>query len=73
MNGLWKKRVSAFIMALVMIVSLMPMALADEVENQPQNPDQKTEAEDLVIIQATETQKAGTAMKHTCIRKPKLE
>ena len=28
MNGLWKKRVSAFLMALVMIASLMPMALA---------------------------------------------
>ena len=30
MNGLWKKRVPAFLLTLVMIVSLMPAALADE-------------------------------------------
>lgn len=29
MNGLWKKRVPAFLLTLVMIVSLMPMALAE--------------------------------------------
>lgn len=29
MNGLWKKRVLAFLLTLVMIVSLMPMALAE--------------------------------------------
>lgn len=30
MNGLWKKRVPAFLLTLVMIVSLMPAALANE-------------------------------------------
>lgn len=30
MNGLWKKRVPAFLLTLVMIISLMPAALADD-------------------------------------------
>lgn len=30
MNGLWKKRIPAFLLTLVMIVSLMPAALATE-------------------------------------------
>lgn len=37
MNGLWKKRVPAFLLTLVMIVSLMPAALADDPD--PNNPD----------------------------------
>ena len=30
MNGLWKKRIPAFLLTLVMIISLMPAALAEE-------------------------------------------
>lgn len=42
MNGLWKKRIPAFLLTLVMIVSLMPAALADEPNDENTSPEGHT-------------------------------
>ena len=42
MNGLWKKRVPAFFLTLVMIISLMPAALANDPDTNPVTPSATT-------------------------------